>query len=215
MENNKRYKLLVTILILLQVSLWPTFAFAEYNINQVQDYLNSVNTFSANFKQYGSDGKVKEGRFLLAKPGRVKWEYLSPKKVVIIGNGKNIVYYDYELEEASHMSTKSVLAHFLSKEKLNLNKDVKVEKFSSGKNYSLLVVTEKRKKTQESHIKQLTLKFEHVAAKQDSTIKLIEVDVVDHNGQEVEIVFSNVKVNINIDKSEFVFKNPNFFSEFK
>ncbi len=193
----------------------PLISFAAQDYSKVEDYLNSIKTFSADFKQYGSDGTIKEGRFLLSKPGRIKWEYLSPKKVVIIGNGKNIVYCDYELEEVSHISTKSVLARFLSKEKINLLKDVTVEKYVEGNRYSELIVSEKKHSTKESQISKLILKFEHEKDGLKESTKLIEIDIIDVNDQEVEILFNNVKVNISLDKSEFIFKNPKFFTNLK
>ena len=188
----------------------PNIMFAAADpIIEVENYLNSITTFSADFKQYSSDGTIKEGKFLLSKPGKMKWEYLKPKKAVVISNGKNIVYYDYELEEASYLSTKAVLAHFLSKEKINLAKDVHVEKYTAGKHYSELVISEKNKDYEKSAIAGLALKFER---EDNHKMKLAEVDVFDENGQEIEIIFSNIKTNTEINKSEFIFRNPNFFS---
>src|SRR5262245_54921575 len=118
----------------------PTLTKAAPNYREVEDYLNSIRTFKADFKQYGADSVIRTGTFYLSKPGNVKWEYLETKKVVIVGNGNLIVYCDYELEEVSYVSSKSVLAHFLSKNTIDLAKDITIEKYVKGEQYSELTV---------------------------------------------------------------------------
>jgi outer membrane lipoprotein-sorting protein len=200
--------MLYTYIALILLTLIPTLAKAAPSYQEVEDYLNSIRTFKAEFKQYGADSIVRTGVFYLSKPGKVKWEYIEPKRMMIMGNGNQIVYCDYELEEVSYVSSKSVLAHFLSKESINLSKDISVEKYIKGKHYAELTVYDKASE-KETNISKLILKFEY------DPFRLIEISIIDLNEQETEIIFNNIKTNIDLEKSIFVFKNPRFFTGIK
>ncbi|NNM01021.1 MAG: outer membrane lipoprotein chaperone LolA [Gammaproteobacteria bacterium] len=73
---------------------------------RVQRYLDSVNTLKAAFRQQLLDetGAVLEesgGTVYVQKPGRFRWDYLTPYEQVIIANGSRLWFYDKDLEQVT------------------------------------------------------------------------------------------------------------------
>ena len=77
---------------------------------EVLNYLNSLKNFSANFIQ--NDGEVlSEGKVYIGTK-RVRAEYLSPTKILVILDKEKAMYYNYELEEDEFFNPKNTNAWF-------------------------------------------------------------------------------------------------------
>ncbi len=74
------------------------------------DYLNSLQYFSASFIQNDNES-LSEGRVYIGKK-RVRAEYLSPSKILIILDEDKAMYYNYELEEDEFFNPKNTNAWF-------------------------------------------------------------------------------------------------------
>ena len=91
-------------------------------IEDVENYLNDIKTFRANFLQLDSLGNITEGKILISKPGKFKWDY-SSQPIQIISDGKTIVFYDKELEQSSFLDIEDSIASLLAEADINLKKD--------------------------------------------------------------------------------------------
>ena len=77
---------------------------------EVFNYLNSLKNFSASFLQ--NDGKdLSEGKVYIGTK-RVRAEYFSPSKILIILDEDKAMYYNYELEEDEFFNPKNTNAWF-------------------------------------------------------------------------------------------------------
>ena len=77
---------------------------------EVLNHLNSLNYFSASFLQ--NDGKnLSEGRVYIGNK-RVRAEYTSPTKILIILDEDKAMYYNYELEEDEFFNPRDTNAWF-------------------------------------------------------------------------------------------------------
>ena len=77
---------------------------------EVFNYLNSLKNFSASFLQ--NDGKdLSEGKVYIGTK-RVRAEYFSPSKILIILDEDKAMYYNYELEEDEFFNPKNTSAWF-------------------------------------------------------------------------------------------------------
>ena len=84
---------------------------SEDNKNKILKYLNKLNHFSASFIQ--SDGKnVSEGKVYIGER-RLRAEYFSPEKILIILDEDKAMYYNYELEEDEFFDPKNTNAWVL------------------------------------------------------------------------------------------------------
>ena len=77
---------------------------------KVVEHLASLKNFSASFIQ--NDGKsLSEGKVYISKE-RVRAEYISPTKILIILDEDKAMYYNYELEEDEFFNPKKTNAWF-------------------------------------------------------------------------------------------------------
>ncbi len=77
---------------------------------EIFNYLGSLTNFSASFLQ--NDGKnISEGKVFIGNK-RVRAEYSSPAKILIILDENKAMYYNYELEEDEFFDPKNTNAWF-------------------------------------------------------------------------------------------------------
>ena len=106
--KNERYLLVLILLSCLFLS--KNIHSNSNNINKIIDYLNSLKFFSASFIQ--NDGEdLSEGRVYIGEK-RVRAEYISPTKILIILDKDKAMYYNYELEEDEFFNPKNTNAWF-------------------------------------------------------------------------------------------------------
>ena len=77
---------------------------------KILEYLNSLEYFSASFIQSDSEN-LSEGKVYIGKK-RVRAEYLSPTKILIVLDEEKAMYYNYELEEDEFFNPKDTYAWF-------------------------------------------------------------------------------------------------------
>jgi outer membrane lipoprotein-sorting protein len=66
-------------------------------VRQVNKYFNDLTLLSGSFVQTGADGKRQRGKFHMMRPGRFRFEFAPPSRVVIISDGKYMAIQDYDL----------------------------------------------------------------------------------------------------------------------
>ena len=71
-------------------------------------YLTGIKEFSSSFIQNDGDS-LQQGEFFL-KRNRLRVEYNSPKKIVLIVKEKNAMYYNIDLEEVEYFNPKKTPA---------------------------------------------------------------------------------------------------------
>ena len=76
----------------------------------VLGYLNSMQYFSASFVQNDNE-TLSEGKVYIGEK-RVRAEYLSPSKILIVLDEDKAMYYNYELEEDEFFNPKNTNAWF-------------------------------------------------------------------------------------------------------
>jgi outer membrane lipoprotein carrier protein len=74
--------------------------------DDVEKYLSGVQTWSADFAQTIDDGhsnvmRSASGKLYLQKPGKFRWDYVQPSEQVILADGKQIWFYDKDLQQAN------------------------------------------------------------------------------------------------------------------
>jgi outer membrane lipoprotein carrier protein len=80
--------------------------FATEPAAQVERYLAGLSTWSADFKQTIDDaqGKVLStatGHLFLQRPGKFRWDYVTPSEQLVLADGKQLWFYDKDLAQAN------------------------------------------------------------------------------------------------------------------
>jgi outer membrane lipoprotein-sorting protein len=121
----------------------------EYSqeLTQVENYLNNIKNLSAKFTQESLEGKTVEGKFFLSRPGKMRIEYSTQPKIVIVVNGSVLSYYDVDLDEVSHLSTNTTPASFLTRTNISFSaKDVEITDVKKSATQLKISVMKKNRK---------------------------------------------------------------------
>ena len=83
---------------------------------EVEKYLGGLATWSADFTQTIDDGHGKvmrsaAGKLFLQKPGKFRWDYSQPSEQLILADGKQIWFYDKDLQQANVRDMNASLAN--------------------------------------------------------------------------------------------------------
>lgn len=66
-------------------------------VRKVSAYFNQVTALQGSFTQTSADNKRERGKFYISRPGRFRFEFNRPSRVVIISDGKYIAIQDRDL----------------------------------------------------------------------------------------------------------------------
>ena len=106
--KNEKYIFSIFVIIFL------LFSHKVYSTNnektKILTHLNKLKNFSASFIQTDSEN-LSEGKVFVGNK-RVRAEYFSPTKILIILDENKAMYYNYELEEDEFFNTKNTNAWF-------------------------------------------------------------------------------------------------------
>lgn len=167
-------------------------------IARVQDYLSGLTTITSEFTQVAPDGSLTSGKFFLERPGRMRWQYNPPTPVLMVANGSEMIYYDYELEQISHIPLDSTLIGFLAQEKIRFDNSVGIISFEE-KTGSIRIGVSQRERPTDG---QLILEFS------DKPLLIRNMVVTDASGQITTVSLNNANFGAIIDKKLFDFRDP-------
>ncbi|MFX0541816.1 LolA family protein [Roseovarius sp. S4756] len=68
-------------------------------LTELSRYLNSFQTASGAFTQINDDGTISEGRILIKRPGRVRFEYKPPEDMLVVADGDTVGIIDGKSNE--------------------------------------------------------------------------------------------------------------------
>jgi len=66
-------------------------------VRKVNAYFSQLTSLKETFVQVGADGKRQRGKFHISRPGRFRFEFNLPSRVVIISDGKYLAIQDRDL----------------------------------------------------------------------------------------------------------------------
>jgi outer membrane lipoprotein-sorting protein len=64
------------------------------DVAAIDAYLRGLRGAQGSFRQINPNGSIQTGRFFLAKPGRIRFEYASPPGAMVIADGINVAVFD-------------------------------------------------------------------------------------------------------------------------
>jgi outer membrane lipoprotein-sorting protein len=66
----------------------------KLSLGEISRYLNSFLTATGAFTQVNDDGTISQGRILIKRPGRVRFEYQPPEEMLVVANGDTVGIID-------------------------------------------------------------------------------------------------------------------------
>ncbi|PPD43692.1 MAG: cell envelope biogenesis protein LolA [Methylocystis sp.] len=100
----------------------------EDAIKRANAFFNASPVMTADFVQIGADGKRSEGKLHVQRAGRVRFEYAQPATMEVVADGAQVAVRDRKLGTQDLYFITQTPLKFLMKEKIDLEKDVTVER---------------------------------------------------------------------------------------
>jgi outer membrane lipoprotein-sorting protein len=67
-------------------------------LSEISTRLSAVDTMDGEFVQYNPDGQQLQGKFYIARPGKVRFQYDPPTTVQVVADGKSVLVFDRKLQ---------------------------------------------------------------------------------------------------------------------
>ena len=171
-------------------------------INKVEQYFNNTKTLSMKFTQQSllNNQNVSTGNLYISKPGMLKFDYLTPKKLTIILREGNIMYHNHELNETSYIQQDNYFFKLLSEQNIKLDKEVNTIRLKNNKIHMFI------EKKLEDKITKIDIIFSY------EPIHLQEVHIRNNDTENYILHFKNIKYNQKFNSRFFSFQHPKFYS---
>jgi outer membrane lipoprotein carrier protein len=183
-------------------------------VEQLKNFSKNTKTSSGQFLQQQvtqtSDGKVKvnkelSGQFVFSRPGKFSWTVLKPYEQKILADGKQLVMWDKDLNQVTYRTANQALA---TTPAAILFGDTPFEKY-----FELRLVGEKGNLTwvelfpKASQVDASEIPYSKIGIGMANNLPQA-MELADNFGNVVLLTFSQIKTNIVVTPSEFLFKVP-------
>jgi outer membrane lipoprotein-sorting protein len=174
-------------------------------LKQIEDFLNNIKNLTCDFVQNSNDSFA-NGKFYLSRntneAGKMRIEYLTDPKILVVVNGPILSYYDVELDEISRLSTNTTPASFLTRPNISFKaKDVEITNISKNNNEIKVSVMKKNKK----EAGEFSLVFRL------NPFEFIRMEVKNDLDQIIAVELKNIDFDKKIPDKLFILKDSNNF----
>ena len=190
----------------------PDGSCAEAVARSVQSHYEAISDWSASFRQtrlavnFGGGTPVAEpartGTVVFAKPGRMRWSYVSPEPSLFVTDGRVVWMYDPLLEEAQRMPDAGGLLSGAAVRFLMGDGDLLASFRVSVHDCAETPVRLDLIPLQDAGYESLALEVD------PETGRVASSTVSDLFGNRTTVVFSDVRMNTEPDPSAFTFEPP-------
>jgi len=162
-------------------------------LNAISAKLGAVQTMNGEFVQFGPTGDRMEGKFFLARPGKVLFKYDPPATISVIADGKSVLVHDKRLQTYDIWPLSKTPLKFLLDSTLDLASSERVDSVTIEPDLIRVVVIDDSK----FGGGQLTLFFDA------ATNELRQWTVTDEQGLETTVAIYNVEVGNKLSQKIF------------
>ena len=163
--------------------------------------LKASKTARGAFTQTDTYGDRVTGDFYIRRPGKIRFEYGSPVRLLVISDGSTVSYQDMELETDDRIPLKATpLKLFLGKD-VDLNDGVNVVDVRSVQDRHLIYVEDNRSSEEDRIEGQLILMFAR------DSFDLMGWLALDETGGQTRVDLTRVEQNVDISPRLFVIED--------
>jgi len=209
------FRISTAVLVFVTVSTWGTAQDVHTIAAVVDDHYNHLRTLQAEFTEtYTGSGmeRTESGTVWLAKggmkkPGKMRWEYRSPREKLFVSDGRDAWFYvpgDRQVRKTDANKLEDVrspLAFLLGKSKL--------EKELRGLSLAPdLAPVERGNMVLRGVPQALADRVNEILLEVRPSHEIVRIVIRDVDGSETEYRFSNQKENMEIPRGRFEFRPP-------
>lgn len=172
---------------------------------EVQKAFAATRTMEADFRQTAANGQIQEGRMLLKRPGKVRFDYGPRARQLVVADGRTLSFIDYDVAQVSQWPVRSTPLGLLLDPDADLAPVARVLPTSPAPAAgSIAVEAVDPKKPEQGRI---TLFLEPDQGLPGG-LRLTGWQVQDAQNNRTDVALSNVRVNAGIADSAFAFRDP-------
>jgi outer membrane lipoprotein-sorting protein len=163
-------------------------------VKKAEAYLNGITTLKSRFVQVNPDGGNYDGDLYISRPGRMRLVYDPPTPMLMVADGKFLIYVDTQMNDASHLDLDETPAGLLLKENLSFS-DPSVKLLGVKRGPGPVEITATMAK--DPGAGKLTMVFS------DAPFELRQWRVVDAQNKEVVVTLENAQKGVSLDRALF------------
>jgi outer membrane lipoprotein-sorting protein len=110
---------------------------------RVNEYFNGMTSMQGSFVQTDPDNKQKRGKFFFERPGKVRFDYAAPSKLVIVSDGSYLAIEDHDLKTTDRYPLNMTPFRLLLSEKVDLLTEARILSVDQGPEVVVLTVEDK------------------------------------------------------------------------
>lgn len=171
----------------------------EDTINALSAHYASAPTMAGEFLQFGPKGQQNGGKFYLARPGKIRFDYEDPSPIEVISNGKSVAVLNNKLKTFQSYPLKSTPLKLLLDNKINV-KNNSIKSVTVSEDVTTVVMGDK-------HLfgnSLITLLFD------PKTFDLRQWTIKDAQGKETSVLIFDVQKNVKLSNRLFQFSKAKF-----
>ncbi len=162
-------------------------------VARVEDYLNGIRTLQADFTQIAPDGRTTTGDVYIKRPGRMRFEYDPPEKLLMVARDWRLVVRDDRADQTSTVPVDRTPIGLLLSEEIRLTGPVTIRSIAEISGELHLTVFQ----TEDPGQGELTLVFGL------EPLELRRWEVVDPQGKRTRVLLENLRTNVPLDNDLF------------
>ena len=165
------------------------------DLTRVDNYLSGLTNLQGNFLQVGPDGSLAQGKFYLRRPGRMRFQYDPPEKLLVVADGTWVAVKD-GFSAAQRYPIGSTPLGILLDDHVDLAKEVKVLAVERQPGALRITLADKNDNAPGN----ITLIFDA------PDLQLRQWIVTDAQGLQTTVALRNIQSGIHADNALFVLK---------
>jgi outer membrane lipoprotein-sorting protein len=170
-------------------------------VGEIERHLEGVRTLRARFQQLAPDGGLATGRVYLRRPGKLRFDYDPPSRVLLIASDWRLIFQDASVQQINVIPLAETPLGFLLAERIRLAGDVTVTDVAErGQEVALRVI-----RTAAPDQGAIVVVFGR------RPLELRRWSVTDPQGLTTQVVLDRVETNVELASDLFVWRDPQLF----
>ena len=167
------------------------------DLARIEAYLNGIRSLKAHFVQTAPDGSITQGLAVMQRPGRMRFQYDPPSPFLLIANYGILFFHDAQLNQTTNIPLSRTPLGILLGEQTTLSGEVNVTRFVRLPGQLQVSMVRSASPGEGT----LTLIFS------DNPLTLRQWIVLDQQGKQTRVAFTNMEVGAAIDAKLFDYRN--------
>ncbi len=195
----KKIALTLALLLMAAPSAFALTDAEQAAVKRAEDYMNNLGNLQSRFIQVNPDGSSHEGELFVARPGKMRINYDPPANMLVVADGKWLIYVDKDVNETSYLDLNDTPAGILLKPNMSFtDKAIQLKGVKLGKG----TVEISAAQSKDSSTGLLTFVFS------DAPFELRQWRVLDAQKQEVSVTLAEPHYGGKLDPKLFQYEKP-------